>query len=187
MKEKFIPEIGKFVIGFALCDYRNEISFMFRKDAKVKKNKKSTYQVKEIVRVNDFSARSNLREWFLEYKPQQYTSGSGSMFRVTRYATDDDIVGIFKLWNNVRVDEDDPASLEEWLTKVLEEESLLQDEKERLKKIVSIFINKKSDFVEQGAKLFSFFREEQRKHGRKGCLCAECQGDMVNAVKKLAG
>ncbi len=42
------------------------------------------------------------------------------------------------------------------------------------------------DFTEDGAKLFQLFREEQRSHGRKGCLCAECQGDMVSALKKLA-
>ena len=36
-----------------------------------------------------------------------------------------------------------------------------------------------------GKRLFQLFREEQRSHGREGCLCAECQGDMVNALKKI--
>ncbi len=44
-----------------------------------------------------------------------------------------------------------------------------------------------ADLAEYGKKLLIFFRKEQIKHGRKGCLCVECQGDMVNALKELAG
>ncbi|MBU4142540.1 hypothetical protein KJ590_00870, partial [Patescibacteria group bacterium] len=54
-----------------------------------------------------------------------------------------------------------------------------------LMRIFNLSNKQPADFAECGARLFFFFREEQKKHGRKGCLCAECEGDMVNALKKL--
>ncbi len=56
-----------------------------------------------------------------------------------------------------------------------------------LMQIVNSFDKQLIDFAECGEKLLLFFRKEQRKHDHKGCLCAECQGDMVNALKELAG
>ncbi|MEK7160806.1 MAG: hypothetical protein AAB724_02140 [Patescibacteria group bacterium] len=56
-----------------------------------------------------------------------------------------------------------------------------------LMRIVNSSDKQPIDFAECGEKLLLFFRKEQRKHGRKECLCAECQDDMVNALKELAG
>ncbi len=39
--------------------------------------------------------------------------------------------------------------------------------------------------VDAGRKLLDFFREEQRNRGRVGCTCAECQDDMIKAVRKF--
>lgn len=65
------------------------------------------------------------------------------------------------------------------------EASATARDNEALTRLTDLLSQRSISFAEYGENLFQLFREEQKKHGHEGCLCEECQEDMVNALREL--